>query len=62
MIFTNDRTADFQHVSPTPPCCTRAIVQTLLHIGYKPSDRSALAYVQRLDLNVAHNANDPVRT
>jgi len=55
MIYTNERTGDFQHVSPTPPCCTRAIVQTLLRTGYKPSDRAALAYVERLK-----SSHDPV--
>ena len=61
MLFTNTATADCQHVKPTPPCCTRAIVQTLLRIGYKPSDRSAVAYVQRLDLHVV-TRNDEVRS
>lgn len=63
MLFTNTQTTDCQHVRPTPPCCARAIVNTLLRIGYKPSDRSAVAYVQRLDLHiVASNDQGEVRS
>jgi len=62
MLFINTHTQDCQHVKPTPPCCARAIVNLLLRIGYKPSDRNATAYVQRLNLHVVASHEHPVRS
>lgn len=57
MTFGNETTHHVIHVPPTPPCCARAVVKALLDGGYKPLDRNARAYVQRLQLHVVE-AND----